>query len=251
MFSPPKSKGGSSWTGGCGPGRGAGGPAIGRWVRPDRGSTAPGVGPGAGVPVVRTLRVAGAFPVPRGAAPRGPACPAGSPFLPRNGEKEGRGQAPWTPSFMAARSHSLVLGSLSLVGSRGYFLRYAKTDLGRIFEGKYAEKAFLRKKGSKSGHVDGCHNRPTTATPKAFPSGGRLWAGEAGSDEGATDWPNGAGEGRRWGDRSLLLQGKVGYRIAPSSVTFGDSFPPRGSLWVVQPYTKKHPKGTSEAPTRR
>ena len=28
----------------------------------------------------------------------------------------------------------------------------------------------------------------------------------------------------------------------PSSVTFGDSFPPRGSLWVVQPYTKKRPK---------
>ena len=42
--------------------------------------------------------------------------------------------------------------------------------------------------------------------------------------------PNGAGEERRRGDRSLLLQGKVGYRIAPSSVTFGDSFPPRGSL---------------------
>ena len=30
--------------------------------------------------------------------------------------------------------------------------------------------------------------------------------------------------------------------IAPSSVTFGDSFPPRGSLWVVQPYPKKRPK---------
>ena len=77
--------------------------------------------------------------------------------------------------------------------------------------------------------------------PKAFPLGGR-WAGEAGSDEGAIDWPNGAGEGRHRGDRSLLLQGKVGYRIAPSSVTFGDSFPPRGSLWVVQPYPKKRPK---------
>ena len=66
-------------------------------------------------------------------------------------------------------------------------------------------------------------------SPKAFPSGGR-WAGEAGSDEGAIDSPNGAGAGKRRGDRPLLLQGKVGYRIAPSSVTFGDSFPPRGSL---------------------
>ena len=31
----------------------------------------------------------------------------------------------------------------------------------------------------------------------------------------------------------------LGNPVAPSSVTFGDSFPPRGSLWVVQPYTKK------------
>ena len=34
----------------------------------------------------------------------------------------------------------------------------------------------------------------------------------------------------------------LGNPVAPSSVTFGDSFPPRGSLWVVQPYPKKRPK---------
>ena len=79
-------------------------------------------------------------------------------------------------------------------------------------------------------------------TPKAFPSGGRCPSARTGADEGAIDSPNGTGEGGRKGDRSLLLQGKVGYRIAPSSVTFGDSFPPRGSLWVVQPYPKKRPK---------
>ncbi len=78
--------------------------------------------------------------------------------------------------------------------------------------------------------------------PKAFPLGGRCPSAHTGADEGATGLPNGAGEERRRGDRSLLLQGKVGYRIAPSSVTFGDSFPPRGSLWVVQPYTKKRSK---------
>ena len=41
------------------------------------------------------------------------------------------------------------------------------------------------------------------------------------------------------GNGSVFLQGKVGYRIAPSSVTFGDSFPPRGSLrrWYT-PATK-------------
>src|SRR5699024_5966805 len=67
-------------------------------------------------------------------------------------------------------------------------------------------------------------------TPKAFPLGGRCPSAHTGADEGATDSPNGAGEERRPGDSLILLQGKVGYRIAPSCVTFGDSFPPRGSL---------------------
>ena len=81
-----------------------------------------------------------------------------------------------------------------------------------------------------------------SSLPKAFPLGGRCPSAHTGADEGAIDSPNGAGEERRWGDRPIFLQGKVGYRIAPSSVTFGDSFPPRGSLWVVLPYTKKRPK---------
>ena len=34
----------------------------------------------------------------------------------------------------------------------------------------------------------------------------------------------------------------MGNPVAPSSVTSGDSFPPRGSLWAVQPHTKKRPK---------
>ncbi len=78
--------------------------------------------------------------------------------------------------------------------------------------------------------------------PKAFPSGGRCPSAHTGANEGAIGLPNGAGEERRRGDRPIFLQGKVGDRIAPSSVTFGDSFPPRGSLWVVLPYTKKRPK---------
>ena len=93
--------------------------------------------------------------------------------------------------------------------------------------------------------------------PQSLPLGGRTVRGtvrsgpgeatinhrcpsaHTGADEGAIDSPNGAGEGRRRGDRTLFLQGKVGYRIAPSSVTFGDSFPPRGSLrrWYT-PATK-------------
>ena len=68
------------------------------------------------------------------------------------------------------------------------------------------------------------------AQRKAFPSGGRCPSAHTGADEGAIDSPNGAGGGKCRGDRLIFLQGKVGYRIAPSSVTFGDSFPPRGSL---------------------
>ena len=46
----------------------------------------------------------------------------------------------------------------------------------------------------------------------------------------------------------------LGNPVAPSSVTSGDSFPPRGSLWAVQPYTKKrsksgHVDGLRNSPT--
>ena len=43
-------------------------------------------------------------------APGAPPARRGSPFLPRNGEKEGRGSAPGPRVFMAARSHSLIFG---------------------------------------------------------------------------------------------------------------------------------------------
>ena len=81
-------------------------------------------------------------------------------------------------------------------------------------------------------------------TPKAFPLGGR-WAGEAGSDEGAIWYPTfpcrKEGGSRLSPQRGFSIA-PLGNPVAPSSVTFGDSFPPRGSLWVVQPYTKKRPK---------
>ncbi len=77
--------------------------------------------------------------------------------------------------------------------------------------------------------------------PKAFPLGGRCPSAHTGADEGATGLPNGAGEERRRGDRSLLLQGKVGYRIAPSSVTFGDSFPQGEASGLCSPTRKSAP----------
>ena len=98
--------------------------------------------------------------------------PGGGPHFSREMGRKRAGAPPLDPQLYsplaAARS---FWGSLSLIRQRGCFLRYAKTDLGRIFRKKYAEKAFLRKKGSKSGHADGHRNRPTTAplrptTPK-------------------------------------------------------------------------------------
>ena len=53
---------------------------------------------------------------------------------------------------------------------------------------------------------------------RRLPLGGKL--SPKVTDEGATGLPNGAGEKFRWGDRReppfLFLQGKVGYRVAPS-----------------------------------
>ena len=92
---------------------------------------------------------------------------------------------------------------------------------------------------------DGQRNSPPPLHgAKAFPLGGR-WAGEAGSDEGAILYPTfpcrKGGLSRPSPQRGFSIA-PLGKSIAPSSVTFGDSFPPRGSLWVVQPYPKKRPK---------
>ena len=81
-------------------------------------------------------------------------------------------------------------------------------------------------------------------TPKAFPLGER-WAGEAGSDEGAILYPTFPCRkegGCRLSPQRNFSSAPLGNPVAPSSVTSGDSFPPRGSLWVVLPYTKKRPK---------
>ena len=48
--------------------------------------------------------------------------------------------------------------------------------------------------------------------------------------------------GSRLSPQQTFSSAPLGNPVAPSSVTFGDSFPPRGSLWVVRPYTKKRPK---------
>ena len=98
--------------------------------------------------------------------------------------------------------------------------------------------------------------------PQSLPLGGRTvrgtvrsgpgeatinhrWAGEAGSDEGAIWYPTFPCRKKALSQLSPqrgFSIAPLGNPIAPSSVTFGDSFPPRGSLWVVEPYPKKRPK---------
>ena len=84
---------------------------------------------------------------------RFPADSGGEPgFLwKKAGGKNTRGK-PLDPGFYsplaAARS---FWGSLSLIRQRGYFLRYPKTDLGRIFGKKYAEKEFYERKSPNQG----------------------------------------------------------------------------------------------------
>ena len=82
-------------------------------------------------------------------------------------------------------------------------------------------------------------------TPKAFPLGGRCPSAHTGADEGAILYPTfpcRKGAHYRLSPQRNFSSAPLGKSVAPSSVTFGDSFPPRGSLWVVQPYTKKRPK---------
>ena len=84
------------------------------------------------------------------------------------------------------------MGRLPLIRSRGYYYRYPKTDLGRIFEGKYAGKHLCERRFPNQGAYLGPETaqRPFRCAPtlKAFPLGGR-WAGKAGSDEGAILYP--------------------------------------------------------------
>ena len=69
---------------------------------------------------------------------------------------------------------------MSLIPMRGYSLRYAKTDLGRIFGEKYAGKHFCERRFPNQGIDMGpviVPQLPCCALPppKAFPLGGRLW----------------------------------------------------------------------------
>ena len=93
--------------------------------------------------------------------------------------------------------------------------------------------------------------------PKAFPLGGRCPSAHTGADEGAILYPTFPCRkegGSRLSPQRKFSSAPLGNPVAPSSVTFGASFPPRGSLWSVQPYPKKRPKsghvdGVRNSPT--
>ena len=111
--------------------------------------------------------------------PGGPACPAGVPISPEKWGERGPGASPLDPRFLWPLVPTRwVWGLLALIRLRGYFLRYAKTDLGRIFEGKYAEKHFGERRFPNQAHP-----------PKAFPLRGRCPSAHTGADEGAISYP--------------------------------------------------------------
>ena len=138
---------------------------------------------------------------------------------------------------MAARSHSLVFVVVISDTAEGQFPPIYQDRFGTHFRGKICWKAFSRKKVPKSGDRHGARNSPTTASlrshlPKAFPSAG----------EGTPVRTLGRMRGRSCTQPFLVeKRGTPAYRpngifllprwatpVAPSSVTFGDSFPPRG-----------------------
>ena len=82
-----------------------------------------------------------------------PPTPAGEPgFLRRKPEERAPGALPPGPPVLwPLVSTRWFWGWLSLSRSRGDFLRYAKTDLGRIFQKKYAEKEFCKRKSPNQG----------------------------------------------------------------------------------------------------
>ena len=78
---------------------------------------------------------------------------------------------------------------------------------------------------------------------QSLPLGGR-WAGEAGSDEGGDLYPTFPCRKRRarQSPRRDFSPAPLGNPVAPSSVTFGDSFPQGEASGLCSPIRKKRPK---------
>ena len=84
------------------------------------------------------------------------------------------GAAPLDPGFYGPLTLVRSFwGSFSLIRSRGYSLRYAKADLGRIFEGKYVGKHVCERRFPNRAHL-----------PHSLPLGGRTVRGTVRSGPG-------------------------------------------------------------------
>ena len=104
------------------------------------------MGPGC-VPCLRTLWVGSSEAGLGAQRPVARPAPGGGPaFFGRKPGERTPGLRPGPGFLWPLVATRWVLGSLSLKRSRGYFLRDAKTDLGRIFEGNYAGKHFCERK---------------------------------------------------------------------------------------------------------
>ena len=155
--------------------------------------------------------------------PVAPPARRGSPFLPRNGEKEGRGQAPWTPGFYGC---SFPLAGFG-VGWLWYGRRAVASGMLKpiwdAFSRKNVLESIFRKEGFQIGLIP----------PKPSPWGEGAPVRTLGRMRGRPCTQPFLVEslsGSRQSPQRNFSPAPLGKSIAPSSVTFGDSFPPRGSL---------------------
>ena len=132
-------------------------PALGGGLRTRR------VGPGACLD--GTLPVGTSEATSRRSAPGAPPARRGSPFLPRNGEKEGRGCAPGPRGFHSRSFPLAGFWDCCLWDGRGAITTGILKPIWDAFSSeKYAEKAFCERKFPNQGYTDGCRNSPSTGT---------------------------------------------------------------------------------------
>ena len=162
---------------------------------------------------------------PRGAAPRCPPGPGRGPgFLwKKAGGKNTREEEvlpPWT--------HLFWLG-----GPCGGPLFFSAWPAAL-----YLTPVTARPPAGRAGRGWFCRREGSLPPPKAFPSGGRCPSAHTGADEGAIWYPTFPCRKKalsRLSPQRGFSIASLGNPVAPSSVTSGDSFPPRGSLrrWYV------------------
>ena len=191
------------------------------------------MGPGC-VPCLRTLWVGSSEAALGAQRPVARPAPGGGPaFFGRKPGERTPGLRPGPGFLWPLVPTRWVWGSLSLKRSRGYFLRDAKTDLGRIFRGKICWKAFWGKKVSNP-------LRLHPPKPSPWGEGGPAKPGRM-RGRSCTQPFLVEKEGYRLSPQRKFSSAPLGNPVAPSSVTFGDSFPPKGKpSQVVHPCNAIH-----------